>query len=489
MTVPYTFANQSGNIPLAELDTNFANVKAAADTAGVVTANAQPNITSVGVLSGLSVSGNVTAGNVVANNFIGTFSGNISNAVYATTAGLATTANIVVLAAQTNITSVGILTGLSVSGNTASGNLLTGGYVSASGNLLTGGYVSASGNLLTGGYVSATGNLLTSGYVSATGNILGSNINASGLVTATGNIIGNYIVGNGSTLSSITAGNIVGTIANSTYAVTSGTVTTNAQPNITGVGTLSTLSVSGNLDVTGQLTHLGNISTVTISAAGNVFSAGRISATGALYGSNAVISNNLGATNITVGTVSVAGTVTVDNSVFAGNLFAYTGNILAANIRANLVMSATGNITGGNILTAGLISATGNITSGNLSVGTGNVNVGNVVFALDGSKFNSAKWTLVETINANLTSGNQAVDTTNSYSYYSTNYNEILCISSSGGGIGETIVIPVQAVTANSVWNINQQIGFSWANLSNANVTVVGFGGPYTSVSFTMYAR
>ena len=87
MTVPYTFANQSGNIPLAELDTNFANVKAAADTAGVVTANAQPNITSVGVLSGLSVSGNVIAngnviaGNVVASNFIGNIVGNITNVV------------------------------------------------------------------------------------------------------------------------------------------------------------------------------------------------------------------------------------------------------------------------------------------------------------------------------------------------------------------------------------------------------------------------
>ena len=53
MTVPYTFATQSGNVPASELDANFAsvanNVSSAntALTAGTVTTNAQPNITSV----------------------------------------------------------------------------------------------------------------------------------------------------------------------------------------------------------------------------------------------------------------------------------------------------------------------------------------------------------------------------------------------------------------------------------------------------------
>jgi len=49
--VPYTFANDTGNIALSQLDVNFANVKAQADTAVVVTASAQPNISSVGTLS------------------------------------------------------------------------------------------------------------------------------------------------------------------------------------------------------------------------------------------------------------------------------------------------------------------------------------------------------------------------------------------------------------------------------------------------------
>ena len=59
-TVPYIFANTSGNIPLSELDSNFANVKAQVDSANVVSNSAQPAITSVGTLTALTVNGIVT---------------------------------------------------------------------------------------------------------------------------------------------------------------------------------------------------------------------------------------------------------------------------------------------------------------------------------------------------------------------------------------------------------------------------------------------
>ena len=59
-TVPYIFANTSGNIPLSQLDSNFANVKAQVDSANVVTDSAQPAITSVGALTSLTVNGVVT---------------------------------------------------------------------------------------------------------------------------------------------------------------------------------------------------------------------------------------------------------------------------------------------------------------------------------------------------------------------------------------------------------------------------------------------
>jgi hypothetical protein len=111
-TVPYIFAAQYGNIPLAQLDANFANVKANVDyataagsatlatsattattattatsatTAATVTANSQPNITSLGTLSSLSVAGNVnitgtlTAGNIkyTSNVFVGDLRGSV----------------------------------------------------------------------------------------------------------------------------------------------------------------------------------------------------------------------------------------------------------------------------------------------------------------------------------------------------------------------------------------------------------------------------
>jgi hypothetical protein len=102
-----------------------------AATANTVTDNAQPNITSVGTLTGLSVNGSITAANITANT--GVFTGNgaglsqlaganvtgtVANATFATSAGSATTAGTVTTAAQPNITSVGNLTALTVTGNT-----------------------------------------------------------------------------------------------------------------------------------------------------------------------------------------------------------------------------------------------------------------------------------------------------------------------------------------------------------------------------------
>ena len=83
-------------------------------TAGTVTTAAQPNITSVGTLTSLDVSGTVTCGEISTSNFTGNVTGNVSG-TSATVTG----------AAQTNITSVGTLTSLAVSGNETIGGSLT----------------------------------------------------------------------------------------------------------------------------------------------------------------------------------------------------------------------------------------------------------------------------------------------------------------------------------------------------------------------------
>jgi hypothetical protein len=104
--------------------------------AGAVYTAAQPSITSVGTLTGLEVSGNVTAANITANT--GVFTGNaaglsnipganvtgtVANATYSTSAGSATTAGTVTTASQSNITSVGTLISLDVSGNITAANI------------------------------------------------------------------------------------------------------------------------------------------------------------------------------------------------------------------------------------------------------------------------------------------------------------------------------------------------------------------------------
>jgi hypothetical protein len=91
-------------------------------TANTVTDNAQPNITSVGTLTSLDVSGNIIAANITANT--GVFTGNgsglsaIAGANVTGQVANALVAGTVYTNAQPNITSVGNLTALTVTGNT-----------------------------------------------------------------------------------------------------------------------------------------------------------------------------------------------------------------------------------------------------------------------------------------------------------------------------------------------------------------------------------
>jgi hypothetical protein len=328
MTVPYTFATASGNVPLSELDANFASLAnnvSTANTAMVaetVSGNVQANITTVGTLTNLSV-----AGNVIANLFVGNIAGSITNAVYANTAGSANFAN------------------------------------------------------------SAT--------------------------TAT-----------------------LATLATSaTTAGTAGTVINPVQANITTVGTLGNLSVSGNV-VAGRF--IGNIANTT-GQVGNALIAGTVYA------------------NAQPNITSVGTLVSVSST--------------------------------GGLFTSGVASVAGNVVSNNINT-IGNVNANNVVFN-NTSKFSSASWLVAETIVANLATGDQNVATSNSFSYYASNYNEVLLICGAGGYNG-TIVIPVGAVPNNSSWIVNSEVGVRWSNISNASITVFknpSYGSTVNSVTVNMQVR
>ena len=182
----------------------------------------------------ISATGNVSGGNLTTGGVVAA-TGNV-------TGGNLTTGGLVL--ATGNVTGGNLTTGgaLAVTGNANVGNLGTGGLIVATGNV-------TGGNLTTGGVLAVTGNanignIGTAGLVVATGNITGGNLVTGGVLSVTGNAnVGNLGVGN------ITADNLSGANLVSANYFT-GTLTTAAQPNITSVGSLTSLTVvndfSGN---------------------------------------------------------------------------------------------------------------------------------------------------------------------------------------------------------------------------------------------------
>jgi cytoskeletal protein CcmA (bactofilin family) len=205
---------------------------AAATTAITVTANAQPNITSVGTLTSLAVSGNITAGNVtVSGRFVGNGAGltGIAGSGISGQVGNALTAGTVYSNAQPNITSVGTLSALSVSGNISAGNVTVSGRFFGNGSALS----AIAGANVVGAVANAT-------YATSAGS-------ASSATTAS-------TATSATTATNASFATSAGSATSATTATRAATVTTNAQPNITSVGTLSSLSVSGSAGISGALT-------------------------------------------------------------------------------------------------------------------------------------------------------------------------------------------------------------------------------------------
>jgi hypothetical protein len=231
-----------------------------ATTAGTVTTAAQPNITSVGTLTSLAVTGNISAGNVSATTFTGALSG---AATSATTAGTVTTA------AQPNITSVGSLTGLTVSNATGVVNFTTTANVTlgAVANL----HISGGTN---GQYLQTNGSGTLSWATVAVSNISNGNSNVN-IPTSNGNI-NLTAVGNTTLVVTGTGINVAGTLnatgnanvgnigaTGGVFTTVAGSLTTASQPNITSVGTLTSLTVTGNT-TSGNLITSGTVNKVTV---------------------------------------------------------------------------------------------------------------------------------------------------------------------------------------------------------------------------------
>ena len=386
-TANYFVGNGVNLTGITASSANFANY------AGNITVGNQSNITSVGTLTSLLVTGNISSGNanlgnaIVANYFIGSGNNlsNIQGANVSGQVGNATVAGTVYTNAQPNITSVGTLSGLTVSGNTTiTGNLTVSGntsYVNSNitylddpvielGGGANGAALNSNDNMDRGtllhyyttqtvdafmGWKTANSEFTFASNVSTASNVV--TINSLGNIRAgsanLGNsVTSNYFIGSGNNLSNIQGGNVSGTVANANYSAYAGIVINGTQSNITQVGTLTSLNVSGN--ITSGAYFIGNGSQLTGLVA--------TSATSLIAGnSNVILTPNA---NINM---SVAGTSNVVIVTGTGiNISGYTtitGNLISSN--ANL----------GNTVNANYFSGNGSLLTGISTMSNGNSNI------------------------------------------------------------------------------------------------------------------
>jgi hypothetical protein len=288
----------------------------------------------------VSVSGNITGGNV--DTGIVSATGNVQ-AGNLNAAGLSLSSNVIsALNSTANITTTANITGGYFVGN---GSQLTGlpasyndanvatflsnfgsNTVSTTGNVTTGNltvngnitYVNSNVVTINDKFINVANNAATSGAANGGGLGVGpvdaeyatlifnngtTAWNTNIPLSVNGNVSGNYFVGNGSALTSISGASVTGNVANATYAVSAGSagsavtaeqVTFAVQANITGVGTLGNLSVSGN-------TTVGNLST-----------GGFVSATGNVTGGN-ILGVPVATNGIVVNSLTVATSYTIAN--------------------------------------------------------------------------------------------------------------------------------------------------------------------------------
>jgi len=327
-----------------------------AGTAQYVTANAQANITSVGTLTSLSATGNITGNYILGNgsqltgisaSLNGNLTGNINTGIY----------NIYSTSGPVTIND-----GLSVTGTvTTSGGLITPGPVATTANV-TANYFIGDGSQLT--------NLPAGNYSNA-------NV-AAYLPTYTGNVSANNFIGNGAVLTSITGANVTGTVANATYALNANTAVyaTNsgqatyasiansvAGANVTGTVANATYALNAN---TSSYTNQANIANVANSVAGaNVTgtvanAVYALNANAATYATNAVNSVQANYAN-TANSVTGANVVgIVANAAYA--ITASSANTAnTAGLAQYVTANAQANITSVGTLTS--LSSTGNITA------------------------------------------------------------------------------------------------------------------------------
>ncbi len=381
--VTANFANYAGNVTVA----NQPNITSVGQLTSLVVAG----VTNLGPVGNIVIAGGTAGQTIVTDG-----AGNLTwvSVVGANISNFGNFAGNVTVAAQPNITSVGNLTGLNVDGIS---NLGPNGNVKISGG--TTGQVlttDGTGNLIWATVNDSTASNGTSSTEVNAGNvttIIGgttiqtiavNGVTITGNANVSGNVSAAYFIGDGSQLANITGANIVGDVTSAitaNFANYAGNVTVAAQPNITSVGNLTGLKVdgisylgpNGNIRITGGTTGqvlttdgMGILSWTTVSASGasNGTSGSQVNASN--------ITNVIGGT--TIQTIDANGVTITGNANISGNVNAsyFVGdgsqltNITGTNIVGNVTSAITANFANyaGNVT----VAAQPNITSvGNLT--------------------------------------------------------------------------------------------------------------------------
>ena len=295
---------------------------------------------------------------------------------------------------QTQVTAIGTLTSLSVSGNANVGNIgATNGVftnVSGNGSALTdiaGGNVTgqvnyaATANSVAGGNVSGQVTFAATANAVAGGNVSG----AVSFATTANSVAGANVSGAVSfatTANAVAGANVSGAVNLANYASTANAV---ALANVAGIGNIASLNIDGNASTilygngvfsaapvtygnANVATFLGSYGSNTITttgnvSVGNVITGGVVSATGNVTG-NFFIGNGSQLTGISSSSATISnGTSNVSIAASGGNVTVGVGGVAGvltvtttgANISGTL--SVSGNITGGNLTTAGTMTA------------------------------------------------------------------------------------------------------------------------------------
>jgi len=429
----------------------------------------------ISLTGGVALPGNIVAGNLIANATVsgidGIFSANVNGATgtFTNLAGTLTTAS------QPNITSVGTLGSLTVTGNVAGGNISIATIVANTitskpngPNLAIGSNAVVAGNV-TATYFKGDGSLLTN--ITAISNVAVSQVangtsifgvagpggdifatvsgfanvviinpfamGVAGNINAVGNINGNYYIGNGSLLTGIQSDQtrVFNGTSNVSIPVASGNIemyiSGQSIANITGPG----VNVNGVLAVT------GNVTAANLTTAGNL-SAGYVFGDGSQLTGISLATINNGTSNVVVGAsgnvrISVAGT-------------------------PNTAMFTS---TGANI--SGTITATGNANVGNLGT-VGNITAG--YFLGNGSQLTGIDATAIQN------------GTSNVRTFASAN----VTISAAG----TANVLTVTSTGANVAGNLSVETGtITVGNIVNSNANGVGNIGTSSTYFNTIFAK